>query len=294
MPQRTPLPSELGDAFTVAQAAALGVTRKRLTRPDLAHPFHGVRMRPAAGVPDAGLFASRRAELCARVRAYALVMPEEAFLCLGTAAVLHGYPLRLPAYAPIEVAVHHPGRAPRGRGVNGHAVRPSLAHVNAVDGIRVTSPATTWAMLGARLDLAELVAFGDAMVRVPRHPGGFRPPSGPPLATIEQLAAASVAGRRVGVDRLRQALPLVRTGSSSPAETKTRLMLVNGGLPEPQLDVDVYDAHGRWLGCSEIAYPAYRVAVEYEGTTTARRASSGTGTSRSTRPTPRRGGAWSG
>lgn len=266
MPRRAPLPAELGDAFTVAEAAAVGVGRKRLRRPDVEHPFHRVRMRrQTPNDPDAGMFGARRANLRARVEAYALVMTDATFVCLHTAAVLHGYPLRLGPNAPIHAAVHHPGRAPRGRGVKGHALRPALAEVTVVDGIRVTSPATTWAMLGAHMSVRELIAFGDAMVRIPRHPGGFRPPSGPPLATLEQLADALEAGRRVGAGRLREALPLLRTGSSSPAETTARLLLVDGGLPEPELDVDVYDACGRWIGCSELAYPAYRVAAEYEG-----------------------------
>ncbi len=266
MPRRPPLPAELGDAFTVADAVALGVSRKRLRRPDVAHPFHRVRMRlRTPNDPDAGMFTARRSDLRARVEAYALVMTDATFLCLHTAAVLHGYPLRLEPNPRIHAAVHHPGRAPRGRGVSGHAVRPTLVEVTVVDGIRVTSPATTWAMLGAHMSVRELVAFGDAMIRVPRHPGGFRPPSGAPLASLEQLADALEAGRRVGAGRLREALPLVRTGSSSPAETAARILLVSAGLPEPELDVDVFDADGRWIGCSELAYPAYRVAAEYEG-----------------------------
>lgn len=222
-------------------------------------------MRPVPDDADANPFVARRAELRARVEAYALVMPEASFLCLRTAAMLHGYPIRLPQDAPVDAAVHHPRRAPRGRGVQGRTVRTALAEVTVVDGIRVTTPASTWAMLGAHLTLHELVALGDALIRVPRHPGGFRPPSGPALATLSQLAEATEAGRRAGVGLLRQALPLLRTGSSSPAETRARVTLVDGGLPEPELDHDVYDDTGRWLGCSEMAYPAYRVAVEYEG-----------------------------
>ncbi|MCR2826346.1 hypothetical protein [Microbacterium sp. zg.Y909] len=266
MPRRAPLPAELGDAFTVADAAAVGVSRKRLRRPDVEHPFHRVRMRrQPSDDGDAGMFSARRSDLRARVGAYALVMTDATFFCLHTAAVLHGYPLRMGPNAPIHAAVHHPGRAPRGRGVHGHAVRPTLAEVTVVHGIRVTSPATTWAMLGAHLSVGELVAFGDALIRIPRHPGGFRPPSGPPLATLDQLSRALEAGRRVGAGRLREALPLLRTGSSSPAETAARLLLVDGGLPEPELDVDVFDASCRWIGCSELAYRVYRVAVEYEG-----------------------------
>ena len=265
MPRHAPLPVELGDAFTVAAAAALGVSRKRLRNPQLDRPFHGVRVRRDLPDPDAGLFGARRSELRARAQAYALVMPAGAFLCLRTAAVLHGYPVRLASGTPVEAAVHHPQRAARGRGVSGHSVRPALAEVTEIDGIRVTTPAATWAMLGAHLNVSELVAFGDALIRVPRHPGGFRAPSGPPITTLAALRGAVEAGRRVGAQRLREALPLLRTGSSSPAESRSRLLLIEGGLPEPQLDVDVFDGRGRWIGCSEMAYPGHRVAIEYEG-----------------------------
>ena len=35
-------------------------------------------------------------------------------------------------------------------------------------------------------------------------------------------------------------------------------------MPEPTLDWDVYDDLGRFLGCSELAYPESRLAIEYE------------------------------
>ncbi|WP_141933338.1 hypothetical protein [Microbacterium sp. SLBN-146] len=110
----------------------------------------------------------------------------------------------------------------------------------------------------------DLIAAADAIVRVDRLPG----PSGRVLhaamATIGDLDAAVPAGRR-GVRALREALPRVRVGSASRMETWVRLTLVDGGLPEPQLDTDVYDERGQFLGCVDLAYPAFRVAIEYEG-----------------------------
>lgn len=65
--------------------------------------------------------------------------------------------------------------------------------------------------------------------------------------------------------RLEHALTLIREDAWSPRETTTRLQLVRGGLPEPVLNTDVVDVAGRFLACLDMAYPEYRVAVEYQG-----------------------------
>jgi hypothetical protein len=44
---------------------------------------------------------------------------------------------------------------------------PELANVRMHDGLRMTTPATTWAMLGAELTVRELVTLGDSFVRIP-------------------------------------------------------------------------------------------------------------------------------
>jgi hypothetical protein len=63
---------------------------------------------------------------------------------------------------------------------------------------------------------------------------------------------------------LRQALPRVRVGSASRPETWTRLILVDAGLPEPVLNIDVF--HGEvWIARVDLAYPDLMIAVEYEG-----------------------------
>ena len=85
------------------------------------------------------------------------------------------------------------------------------------------------------------------------------------MTTPEGLEKVMNTGRRVGIDRLRAALPLVRLDSWSPRETRTRLVLVTAGLPEPQLNLDIYDAHHQFLGCVDMAYPEFKVAIEYQG-----------------------------
>lgn len=136
--------------------------------------------------------------------------------------------------------------------------------MRAVDGFAVASPASTWAMLATDLSVRELVHVGDALVRVPRDEFA-RPRRDLALCSIENLRAAVDAGRRRGVERLRDAVGAVRVGSASPLETDCRLDAAANGLPEPALDVEIRDARGRLLGVTEIAYPEFRVLVEVEG-----------------------------
>ncbi len=258
MKSPTPLPADLGRSFSVATARAHGVSPARLRAGDLDTPFHGVRM---TGDPAADLTAEHRR----LALAFAAKSTPDAFFSHVTAAVLWGLPLpssvlRKPG---IDVAVLTPRRNPRGRGVRGHEVDAALVAVirHPVHGVLLASPASTWAMLGGVLrDPYDLVAAGDAVVRTPQHPAD--PVA---LAALADLAAATRAGRRVGVPALREALPRIRTGSSSRPETWTRLTLVDHGLPEPELAWEVCDANGQFLARVDLAYPQARVAIEYEG-----------------------------
>jgi hypothetical protein len=188
-----------------------------------------------------------------------------AFFVLESAALIYGLPVPIHVDTPVHVGVYQPHRAPRGRGVSGHQVPRHLVALRDIGGLTVTSPASTWAQLGAVLSVRDLVAVGDAIVRVPRGEGGAPADPASALGTTAQLEAAIAAGRRVGIGRLREALPLIRVGSSSRPESHLRLDLMDARLPTPVLDHEVRDGVGRLLGISEIAFPGFRVAVEYEG-----------------------------
>lgn len=277
MRRRRELPPGLGQSFAVARARAEGVSRARLRGADLISTAHGARSRLAALGEELPPAARERARVLARARELATVLAPHAFFAGVTAAVIHGIPL--PAFhhslprergsagpadlAPLVVAVHKPRSVVRRANVRGIHIDPALAPVVEVDGLRVTDPASTWAMLGTRLSERELVVAADHLLRIPRHPGGFRPPERPAFATREQLSAA--IGRRRGGERLRRALERARTGASSPSETRVRLILVDGGLPEPSLDYDVVAPDGAFVACLDLAYPRVRVGIEYDG-----------------------------
>ena len=213
-------------------------------------------------------FAARRAALLRSVSQWAAHMHDSEYFCDVTAAAL--WELPLPGWVVADTILHIgvSGRAPRARGVRGHQIRPSLVRIveHPERGVRLTDPASTWASLARRLpDVYDLVAVGDAIVRQPRIPGPHGRFERPPLGAREELAGAIEAGRRVGIARLRLALPLVRLGSASRTETWSRLVLIEAGLPEPELDVDIYDDHGSFFGCVDLAYRERRIAIEYEG-----------------------------
>ncbi|MFB8388343.1 hypothetical protein ACFC3F_14490 [Microbacterium sp. NPDC055910] len=262
----SPLPEALGDPFAVSSALALGVGAGRLRGRDLDTPFFGVR----SGTPppnERGEASVRR-----RANAFAVRMRSTEFFCLVSACALWGAPLPNWIFSerdaegshadrPLDVGVLLPARAPRGSGVRGRSVKPGLAHIvtEPATGLRATSPAATWAMMGALLSVEDLVVLGDYFVREP-----MRREDPPALTTVDQLAAMMTAGRRRGIAALRESLPLIRIRSRSRQETRTRLTLVDGGLPEPELNWPVV-VDGRIVALIDLAYPELLLGFEYEG-----------------------------
>lgn len=177
MPKRpAALPSELSNSFTCAEARATGVTARRLRAKDLEIPFRGVRSaagekEPLSREEPLQLDRAVRLRVLRLARAYELIMPPHAFFAGRTAAVIYGAPL---AHGDeLEVAVHAPARPTRRRGVRCVKVSPHLASVRELEGLRLSSPASTWAMLGATLTERQLVIVGDAFVRVARDDRGI-------------------------------------------------------------------------------------------------------------------------
>jgi len=276
-----PLPGSLGVTFSVSAARASGVPLNRLRARDLSSPFHGARSVvvpvpvpvpapspspsqetvTAGDLPQSPWSLARQAE-AARAAAFSTIMTPAMFFAGRTAAALQGAPVD--PGPELVVGVFAPARAPRRPGVRGVKVERALAHLHEHDGLRMTTPASTWAMLAGELSVRDLVIFGDWLVRVPRDSRG-RPQPHRRLSTIDQLERASSAGRRVGVAKLRAALELIRVGSASPLETEFRMDAAAAGLPDPELDVEIRSRRGRLLGISELVYPGVRVAVEIEG-----------------------------
>ena len=219
-------------------------------------------------------YERQRLSRIARARTYVPRLHFGHFFSHETAASIWGAPLPLEFNAEnvlangeeLKLHVSASGAVPfpRAKGVTGHRTLASLTSLSEHDGLRVTSPAATWVSLGT-LPLFDLIALGDFFCRQWRTGHGRRHVGRPALATIEQLHSMLSAGRRRGSARLKAALQSIREDSWSPRESLVRCVLVAAGLPEPELNIDLFDPNGRFLGCVDMAYPEHRVAIEYLG-----------------------------
>jgi very-short-patch-repair endonuclease len=48
-------------------------------------------------------------------------------------------------------------------------------------------------------------------------------------------------------------------------ETRLRWTLLQAGLPRPQVQTDLRDSDGRFLGRADLYYPQARLVIEYDG-----------------------------
>jgi len=121
-------------------------------------------------------------------------------------------------------------------------------------GLPVPHPVEQWLQLrGATID--ELVEVGDGFLR-----------RKDPLLTIEEMRTKLVdLSGRPGVKKAAAAMKWVRPDTDSLYETRTRLLLVRAGLPEPTVNLEVYcPSVGRTFHV-DLGYEKEKLAVEYDG-----------------------------
>lgn len=246
MTRRHPLPESLPDRFHVTEALKRGASRTRLRASDLVAPFHGVRSRSLGD--DDSIFE--------RCRAYAPRLAEGQFFSHETVFVLRGLSTPEWPYTPrLHVSAHRPAREPRTQGVVGHRLQTrEPATESGPEGMPIENAVRAWRQCGRLWPLDDLVAGADALLAGRQS-----------IACVGDLdAEISLMGDvRGGV--LRPALALARPGVRSPRETRLRLLLVRHGLPEPDVNIDIFSVRGDFIAEVDLAFEKWRVAVEYDG-----------------------------
>lgn len=121
-----------------------------------------------------------------------------------------------------------------------------------VQGYPATSLGQTFVDLATRWPLVDLIVFADSIV--------MRSP-----ATLERLRTFAAASHGRSVRKARRAAALTVVGAESPYETRTRLLMKLAGLPDPTVQHPIVNENEREIYRLDLAYPAYRLAVEYDG-----------------------------
>ena len=121
--------------------------------------------------------------------------------------------------------------------------------------VRCTSPLRTWFDLAGILSLDDLVIAGDFLLRRRN-----------PLTTVDALDAF-LAGKqgRAGYRRAMRARAQMRANTDSPKETELRLLLLRHGLPEPGINVPIFDETGGWIQDPDRSYEREKIAIQYDG-----------------------------
>ncbi len=130
-----------------------------------------------------------------------------------------------------------------------------------VAGMPVVSPYATWRDLAPGLARDDAVVLGDALAAWPHTADEERLG----LTSLARLEAEVLNRAKThGAPAAQGAFALVRAGSRSPMETRARLLFIDAGLPEPELNAAVFD-DGQWVAMVDFLWRAQRVIVEYQG-----------------------------
>ena len=170
-----------------------------------------------------------------------------------SAAFLWGVDLLPKRDAAVSVSISHARR------LRPHAQRTtvraslSLDDVTTLFNIPLTTPVRTAFDLGRRPRRVDALIALDSMCH---HR----------LIRLPELARyAGERPRWPGVPGLRTLLGLVDARAESPMETRLRLLLHDAGGPAPIPQYEVRNDDGRFVARVDLAYPQWRIALEYEG-----------------------------
>ncbi|MGD9527717.1 DUF559 domain-containing protein [Pseudonocardia sp.] len=202
-------------------------------------------------LPDVYVAASVPVDLPLRALAAAELIGATGALAGYAAAELHGAPCSPRPDEPVDVVLRPPHQRRPVAGLRVHRDMLLPGELELRDGVTLTSPLRTACDIGrwAR-DLTAAVVALDALAW---H------------AQIDLDVLRAVAARRGprGVRRLREAARFARFGAESPMETRVRLVLLAHGLPEPVLQHRIVCGDREYR--LDLAYPQFRLAIEYDG-----------------------------
>lgn len=185
-------------------------------------------------------------------RAVALRLPAGAAIAGPSAARLWGVAHAGGPRDPVHVIAPPSVWLGSRRGVRVHQAHVRAGEIAVHDRVARTTPVRTAWDVASWLPLEEAVAILDQMLA---------------LGLVSQDALAGEVVRRRGrryARRAARAFALTDAGAQSPPESRIRVRLVLAGLPRPVTQHPVPVAGGVVLR-PDLAWPEYKVALEYDG-----------------------------
>lgn len=183
------------------------------------------------------------------IGAYQHALPASAVFVGKTAAWMHG--LDVDPANPVEVAIAAHLDLRSRAGLHIRECEPTDEIVS-IRGVRATTLERTLLDIADRWPAIEaLVVVDMALARG--------------LITSEGLHRyADSAFGRPGSARLRSVSCLAEP-AESPMETRLRWLLLRSRLPKPQVQTNLYDRDGEFVGRADLYYPRHRLVVEFDG-----------------------------
>ena len=181
--------------------------------------------------------------------AWRRVLPPETIFAGASAAWLFG--IDLDPTDPVEIVLP-PSSGVRSRtGLKVRRSDISYADVVSIRGLRATALPLTLSTLCLQRPAIEALIAIDMAIRL-----GLTEP-----AALELYAEEA---KRHGAARMRTLVSLAAP-AESPMETRLRWLLIQAGLPRPEVQTELRDRAARFVGRVDLYYPEARLVLEYDG-----------------------------
>lgn len=236
------------DVTRAWEMRAQGTSPQALSR--LAKKGQLGRIRHGAYVSELGVdAATRHRQLVAGTWS---LLGDLAVLSHATAGLLHGLPLWDGMLERVCITRSRGGHGRVETHLRVHFAPLSPSEVTEIDRLRVTSLERTALDLARSLPYERAVSVLDAALH------------GKADRVLLAGIAAELRGRR-GIATAREALAFADGRSESVGESVSRVRLFESGVPEPELQVNIFDERGNWLARSDFGWVIRGVLGEFDG-----------------------------
>ena len=237
--------------LTTDQLIGRGLSSQGLTRAVASGDL--IRLRPGYYVEGAARELQRPARHLLSVLAADAALDSPVF-SHSSAALIHDLPdwgLQLGKVCITENGEPSRSRASTRARIHTRAIAEN--ELTSINGLLVTDAERTVADLAMTLDRDTAVVSADAAV------AGGLVTSDSLSTTLERMAG------RAGIKRARNSLSLVDGKSESVAETLSRLIFADFGLPAPELQVEIYDDDGNFVARPDFLWREFGLVGECDG-----------------------------